>query len=178
MSRTTENPEVPHTSGPGVRRATVRVPVASAVLRWAVARSGKDPDVLRSRFPKLDAWEQGYAAPTLRQLEDFAKATYAPLGCFFLPDPPVEEMPIPDLRTIDDGGVSKPSGNLLDTIYTCQRRQDWYREYALSIGDEPLPFIGSAEIDGPVVDTAAQMRRVLNLDTDGWRRHPRWMWSY
>ena len=130
------------------------------------------------RRPGRAPWWRGRNCLRPGWLENFAKATYAPLGCFFLPDPPVEEMPIPDLRTIDDGGVSKPSGNLLDTIYTCQRRQDWYREYALSIGDEPLPFIGSAEIDGPVVDTAAQMRRVLNLDTDGWRRHPRWMWSY
>ena len=174
MSPATENPAIRHASGPGARRTSGRVPVTPDVLRWAIARSGKDPDALRARFPKLNAWEQGAATPTLRQLEDFAKATYAPLGYFFLSEPPVEEMPIPDLRTIGDRGIAQPSGNMLDTIYICQRRQDWYREYALSIGEEPLPFIGSARIDDSVVDTAAQMRRVLNLDTEGWREHPDW----
>ena len=174
MSPATENPATRHASGPGVRRISGRVPVSPDVLRWAIARSVKDPDALRARFPKLDAWEQGATAPTMRQLEDFAKATYAPLGYFFLPEPPVEAMPIPDLRTIGDQGIVQPSGNMLDTIYICQRRQDWYREYALSIGEEPLPFIGSARIDDSVVDTAAQMRRVLNLTTDGWRQHPDW----
>ncbi|MDE2684480.1 MAG: ImmA/IrrE family metallo-endopeptidase, partial [Chloroflexota bacterium] len=119
-------------------------------------------------------WESGEAAPTLRQLEDFAKATYVPVGYFFLSEPPVEEIPIPDLRTIDNKGVVRPSANLLDTIYICQRRQDWYREYAISIGEEPLSFIGSANINRPVVETAIKIRRDLNLDTDKWRNNPNW----
>ena len=156
------------------QHATARVPVAPVVLRWAVARSGKDPAALHQRFVKLDAWERGETDPTLRQLEAFAKATYVPVGYLFLPEPPVEEMPIPDLRTIDGQGVGHPSANLLDTIYICQRRQDWYREYALSIGEEPLDFIGSASLNSPAAETAARMRQDLNLDTDRWRRRSGW----
>lgn len=167
-------PAVPPASASTVQRATAHVPVAPAVVRWAVARSGKDPAALHKRFAKLHAWERGEAAPTLRQLEEFAKATYVPVGYLFLPEPPVEEMPIPDLRTIDSQGVGHPSANLLDTIYICQRRQEWYREYALSIGDESLDFIGSANLNNPAGETAAKMRNDLNLDTDRWRGHSGW----
>ena len=181
-----KQPAPPSSPGGGSRRAGVRVPVAAEVLRWAVARSGKDPAALRARFPKLDAWERGEAAPTFRQLEAFAKATFVPAGYLFLSEPPVEELPIPDLRTIDgqgifdrqgtiDGpGVRRPSANLLDTIYICQRRQDWYREYARSIGEEPLAFIGSANLNDPAAETAARMRRDLNLDTHRWREYSGW----
>ena len=150
------------------------MPVKPAVLGWAIERSGKDRDGLHRKFPRLSAWERGEVRPTLRQLEDFAKATYVPVGYFFLSEPPVEEMPIPDLRTIDNKCVTRPSANLLDTIYICQRRQDWYREYALGIGEEPLPFIGSSDTNRPVVETAVKMRRDLNLDTDKWRNNPSW----
>lgn len=167
-------PAVPPASASTVQRATAHVPVAPAVVRWAVARSGKDPAALHKRFAKLHAWERGEAAPTLRQLEEFAKATYVPVGYLFLPEPPVEEMPIPDLRTIDSQDVGHPSANLLDTIYICQRRQEWYREYALSIGDESLDFIGSANLNSPAGETAAKMRNDLNLDTDRWRGHSGW----
>ena len=107
------------------QRATARVPVVPAVLRWAVARSGKDPAVLRQRFAKRHAWELGETDPTISQLEAFAKATYLPMGYMFLREPPVEEMLILDLRTIDTQGVGHPGANLLDTIYICQRRRQF-----------------------------------------------------
>jgi transcriptional regulator with XRE-family HTH domain len=83
---------------------------------------------LLPRFPKLREWEAGEAKPTFRQLEDFADATAAPFGYFFLPEPPDEPLPIPDFRTLGDKPVRRPTPNLLDTIFDLQRRQDWLRE--------------------------------------------------
>ena len=156
------------------RRPTVRVAVSPAVLRWAVERSGRDKDDLLGRFPRLTAWERGEAQPTLRQVEAFAKATYVPVGYFFLEEPPWEELPIPDLRTIADTDLRQPSANLLDTVYICQRRQYWYREYATDIGEEPLPFIGSVRFDNPIVDTATKMRSDLAMAPEIWREHTNW----
>ena len=47
-------------------------------------------------MPGFPAWERGEKQPTVKQLEDFAKATHVPLGHLFLSAPPEERIPIPD----------------------------------------------------------------------------------
>lgn len=144
----------------------VRVDVRPELLRWAAERSRRDPDELRARFKQLERWERGEAQPTLKQLEDFARATYTPIGYFFLQDPPVETVPIPDMRTIAGTPASRPSPNLLDTIYACQQRQDWYHDYARSMGDEPLNWVGSARITDEPAEVAAKIRDALRFDLE------------
>ena len=101
----------------------IRVAVEPELLRWARERAGHGIESLRGRFPKLELWERGEAQPTLKQLEAFARATYVPVGYLFLHEPPVEDMPIPDLRTLESRKIGAPSPDLLDTLYLCQRRQ-------------------------------------------------------
>jgi transcriptional regulator with XRE-family HTH domain len=103
----------------------IRVEVKPELLFWAVERSGRSRETLARRFPHLEAWEQTKVQPTLRQLEGFAKATYTPIGFLLLPQPPGEEVPIPDFRvSAARGERQRPSANLLDTIYVCQQRQE------------------------------------------------------
>ncbi|HVS83875.1 MAG TPA: helix-turn-helix transcriptional regulator [Pyrinomonadaceae bacterium] len=54
----------------------IRVEIKPELLSWARERAGYDPDALAHRFPKLAAWEQGTAKPTLKQIEKFASATH------------------------------------------------------------------------------------------------------
>ena len=103
----------------------------------------------------------------MRQLEDFASATMAPLGYFFLAQPPQEPLPIPDYRTIADSAVARPSPNLLDTLYAMQRRQAWLRDDRLERGHEPFPFIGSATIQAIPDTVAALIRNLLGFEL-GW----------
>lgn len=154
--------------------ATIRVPVHPGVLEWACARAGLSTDALAERFPKLDAWQRGDAQPTLKQLEAFAAATHAPVGCFFLTEPPVESVPIPDFRTMRDERIERPSADLLDTIYLCQQRQEWYREDARMTGEQPFPFVGSLRVEDDVEEAAAQMRDALAFDVDERRDMPTW----
>ena len=144
------------------------------MLRWACERAGLESDEVARRVPQLPAWESGERQPTLKQLENFAKATHTPIGYFFLPEPPVEQVPIPDFRTIADKPVIRPSPNLLDTIYLCQQRQDWYRDYARSMGDEPLAVVGSAQRTDDVASTAAVIRDALGFDLDERRKFATW----
>ncbi len=152
----------------------MRVEVKPELLRWAGERSMIDRDVLEERFPKLDEWESGDRLPTLKQLEDFARATHTPFGYFFLAAPPVEQMPIPDFRTVAGARRRRPSPDLLDTIYLCQQRQEWYREFARSIGERPLPFVASAAITDDVTAAAARIRDALHFDVEERRQIPTW----
>lgn len=149
---------------------SVRVEVRPAVLEWARARSGIDAELWDQRFPRYAAWLAGDAAPTLKQLEDFARKTHTPVGFLFLEDPLVETMPIPDFRTIGDRPVAGVGGavsaDLLDVVYACERRQEWYRENQLLEGEPPLPFIGVASTADRVDEVAVQMRTLLAWTAD------------
>lgn len=151
-----------------------RVAVEPALLRWARERAGRSEEDLRGRFPRLRLWERREAQPTLKQLEDFARATHVPLGYLLLPEPPVEKIPIPDFRTIAGQEVGEPSPDLLDVLYLCQRRQAWYGEFARSVGEEPRSFVGSASLDDPVEETAGRMRELLGFNLEARRRCSTW----
>ena len=86
-----------------------RVAVQPKLLRWACERAGFDRTDLEDKFPHLTSWESGTAQPTLKQLEAFAKATYTPIGYLFLPEPPVERVPIPDFRAPANERIGHPS---------------------------------------------------------------------
>lgn len=102
----------------------MRVEIKPDLILWACERSGRSIDSLAQQqsFRKLPAWISGEANPTLRQLENFAKVTQKPFGYFFLPQPPKESVPIPDLRTIGNEHIGYPRPDLLETMYICQQK--------------------------------------------------------
>ncbi len=151
-----------------------RVAIHPEMFRWARERAGLDSLALAARFKRLEAWEAGEVQPTVRQLEDYARATHAPVGYFFLPEPPVEVLPIPDFRTVANRAIARPSPNLLDMVYACQQRQDWYRDHARVTGQSPLPFVGSLTRATSPVEAAAQLRQVLGFSVEARRACPTW----
>ena len=152
----------------------IRADIKPELVSWARERAGLDIGALTRRFPKLAAWEEGTIQPTLKQVEHFAQATHTPVGFLFLQQPPVENIPIPDFRTIRNKAVARPSPDLLDMIYVCQQRQEWYRDFARSERASPLPFVGSVSLTSNVESTAATMRRALGFDVEERRRIPTW----
>ncbi len=151
-----------------------RMKVRPELLQWACRRRQADPAELRKRFPKYDDWESGNNHPTFRQLEAFAKFTQVPFLTLLFPEPREEKIPIQDLRTVRNRNVSQPSGNLLDTIYMCQQRQDWYQTFAMLEGEEPLPFVGSATLQSDVETTAKKIRATLGFDIEERQELPNW----
>ena len=141
----------------------VRVSVEPTVLEWAIKRSQRE-DYLREKIPNLNAWLSGDRQPTWRQLEDFAKKAYVASGYLFLKEPPEERTPIADFRTFDDRTPSEISPNLRDTIYICQRRQWWFRRYALLHDNNPLGFVGSVDHNASPIDVATNIRETLGID--------------
>ncbi len=144
-----------------------RVPVPPEMLRWACERAGYDMEHVAARIPQFPAWIRRERQPTLKQLEKLAKLTHTPLGYLFLPEPPNERLPIPDYRTVTGTARGRPSPDLLDTLYTMQRRQAWLRESLVENDAEPLAFVASARPSDDPDAVGREMRRVLGLD-GGW----------
>ena len=143
-----------------------RVDVRPEIFRWMRERAGMDLAGLTGRFPKYAEWEIGAVQPTFRQLEQLARTVHAPVGYFFFPEPVEEPVPIPDFRTIGSQPLARPSPNLLDTVYLCQQRQDWYREFVRREKEPPLSFVGSAKLGSDIEKVAAAIRKNLGFDLE------------
>ena len=152
----------------------MHVEVNPEILRWACERAGWNTMIVAEKVPQLPAWERGEKHPTLKQLEKFAKRVHAPLGYFFLPAPPEEKLPVPDFRTTGNYRISQPSPDLLETLYICQQRQEWYREFSLLIKEDTCDFVGSATLhDDPVV-IAERITATLGFDIENRKKATTW----
>lgn len=151
-----------------------RVAVEGTMLRWARERAGRTRESLMPKFARVADWETGEVQPTLKQLEAFANAVHVPIGYLFLTEPPEEPVPIPDFRTVADQPLRGASPDLLDTVYLCQQRQEWYRDDSRQAGAAALPFVGSLALGADVVRSAASIRAALGLDLEAQRRLSTW----
>lgn len=140
-----------------------RVYINPELLRWARNRGGASTADLERKFPRLEAWERGEVDPTFRQVEQFAQATRTPVGYLFLNEPPEERVPIPDFRTVRNERLGRPSPDLLEMIRVCQQRQTWYRDHAQSLHEDSLAYVGSVQVGGDVVTSAATVREHLDI---------------
>lgn len=151
-----------------------KIAVSKEVLGWALARSGNNPAEVERKFPKLNEWRLGTSAPSLRQVENFAKATHTPLGYFFLSQPPNDELPIPHYRTLGDRSPLRPSANLIETVNTMKQRQIWMHEYLVERGESPLEFVGSVSVSKRIQDVAEVIRSTLGLKPNWAELKPTW----
>ena len=138
-----------------------------ALLRWAREHSGFTQErlahKLNVRQERVAEWERT-GEISFPKLQTLAASTHTPIGYLFLPQPPDEELPIPDFRTIGSAPPGRLSVDLLDVIHQCQLRQTWYREYRISEGAQPLDFVGSAaDADDPIA-VAEAIRATLAID--------------
>lgn len=152
----------------------ITIPASIPVLRWAAQRARLDDEALAVHYPKWPLWLSDEAQPTLRQLEDFARRTHTAIGYFFLPQPPELALPVPDFRTLRDEALAEPSSSLLDTLYLCQQRQDWYRDHARLHGLPVLTFVGSATLREAPEAVAQRMREKLEVSAEARRRLSTW----
>lgn len=138
------------------------------IFNWARARAQmSEEDLSRKLGVKLEkviAWAEGSKQPTFNQAQKLAGKLHIPFAFFFLPSPPSDELPLPDLRTLGNQGVEGASVNLKDTIDSVMRRQAWYKEYLQDQGAARLAFIGSASLRDSSEDVAAAIKRTLHLD--------------
>ena len=149
------------------------------MLVWARERAGLRIDELARKASvkpeRVHDWERS-GGITMPQAERLAKATHTPFGYLFMSGPPDESLPIPDFRARgdDSDSPSRPSPDLLETVYAMQRRQAWMREQLIDDGAEPLGFVGAYHANGDVSRVAEAMRASLSLADDWAATEPNW----
>jgi Zn-dependent peptidase ImmA (M78 family)/transcriptional regulator with XRE-family HTH domain len=145
------------------------IPLRPDVLRWARERARLDVQTLAKKVgtspARVASWESdGRIRP--KQVEKLARATHTAVGLLYLPEPPVETLSVPDFRTLRDEEVRTPSPDLLDVIDQARQRQDWFRDYLVSTGEDLLDWVGSLTTSMPVRTAAEHVRRTMGLDTE------------
>ena len=143
------------------------------VLGWAIERFGAI-HTLTAKFPKLNRWKSGEIQPTMKQLEDFARAVQIPFGYLLLPEPPEITLPIPHFRTEHDVEEFQPSSDLLESVYKTQTRQEWMRDYLINQGHSRLEFVGSKSSSNSSATVAKSIKRVLGIDDNWAAKIPNW----
>lgn len=148
--------------------------VNPTLLNWARQRAGLTQHAVAQGLPvkpeKVIAWEAGESLPTFRQAQKWAAVTHVPFGYLFLPAPPEDVLPLPDLRTVGGELPAKPSIDLLDTVRDVLRKQAWYLEYLQEQERPALGFVGHFTSRSPVNDVVADMHRKLAVGEDAKRQ--------
>ena len=121
-------------------------------------------DALKVKIERVKMWESGEARPTFKQAQKWASKTYIPFGFLFLREPPSENLPIPDLRTLGGAALTRPSLNLLDTVRDVLRKQAWYKEYLLENSAELCQFVGKFSLQSTVFEVVEDMKHSLGFD--------------
>lgn len=159
-------------------RQGVQIKLEPGVLLWARQRAKLSVDKLAQKMQvkpeRVREWERS-GGITMSQSRKLSDKTYTPLGYLYLSEPPDDSLPIADFRTVGDEPQRKPSPNLLDTVYSMQRRQAWMRdEMIIEYEAQPLPFVGAYTLRDDPKEVAGAMRDALGI-ADGWAASvPNW----
>lgn len=112
---------------------------------------------------RLEAWELGTQSLTFNQAMTFADKSHVPFGYLFADAPPEEQLPIPDLRTVEGKAIPRPSAELMDLLKIMLQRQEWYREYLQQQLASPVNFTGRYNADSQPRAIVQDMRNQLNI---------------
>ena len=94
----------------------INVKLSPDVLDWVMAHIQQE-NVPRDVVKYLTIWKSGEKVPTFNQIEKVSKASGIPFGYFFLQEPPKEEFPLLEYRTIDSTSAMNPSRNIIDVMH-------------------------------------------------------------
>ena len=150
-------------------KTKTKLTLEPSVLIWARLRARLEPDELAAKIGvqvgTLKRWEEkGEISPV--QVRKLAHKTHTPFGYLFLRHPPEDRIPIADFRLRQPDQHSRPSIELLDTISSMQRRQDWLHEELIRLGAFPCGLVGSFGTDSAIREAAGVIRNQVDLAPD------------
>jgi len=143
------------------------------IVGWARQRSRLSTSGLAKSLgipeAKLVKWESGDKSPTLRQARNIASKTHIPLGYLYLNKPPEEHLELPDLRTLNNTQLNRPSPELLELVILMHERVSWYADYLRDQGITTNPCVGRCGDKDSVIEIVNDIRQTLNIPESGHR---------
>lgn len=112
---------------------------------------------------RLKKWEEGQELPTLRQLEQVAKAYRRPVLTFFLKDPPRKEFRLKDFRTIGRKTQVLDSPEFAAFLRKATALHKAVKSIVRQEGGGPLRFVGSASDKEPPSRLVDKIRTALQF---------------
>ncbi|MGX6428087.1 ImmA/IrrE family metallo-endopeptidase [Levilactobacillus yonginensis] len=144
----------------------LRVPVAKAVISWAMTHGEKSQEELRQKY-QLQSWinpETDRDYPTFKQLQNFSRDTRIPFNYFFQAEVPHEKYEFASFRTVNNTTVH-PSRRLIETIQTMAARQEWMKDYLIAQDDgRKFKLIGSLSRQLSPEVAATKVHKLLKLE--------------
>lgn len=139
-------------------------------LAWALQRSASPVEaVAKTAHIKptllISFVEKGEGEITFHQAQNLANALHIPLGYLFLSSAPSDDLPLPDLRTIGNKQLQKPSADFLDLLDDVLRKQDWYHDHLKQEKRASLNFIKRFSLESPIDKVAADISQTLDIPT-------------
>jgi len=142
--------------------------ITPRIVEWARKRAGLEVNQLASALKvntaKVEAWERGSQQPKFPKAEALAKRLRIPFGYLFLSKPPVDDIPLPDLRTETGERPENPSLDFIEVVQSTLLKQQWYSDYLQESHHDSLPFVGSIHLGNSIEKTAEQMRKHLGIN--------------
>lgn len=158
-----------------------KMKINPAIINWAIDRLEMLPEQLAQKVhvkpEKIKQWMSGKDYPTFNQLRMLAKSLYIPVGYFFLKQPPQIKPAIADFRTLPNTQKGKFSIDLQSVLEDALRKRDWYRQWRMQQGAEPLPFVGKFKPGEDIQKVVQMIKIVLKIKdysaegTNSWSDH-------
>ena len=159
--------------GAGMSQA-VRYEVKQDVLLWAIEESQKSMSDIELKFPQINEWICGTAAPTMKQIENLANYLKTPFGYMFLATPPKTNVMKAEFRSIGNK-LPVVSKNLKDTLLEMDRNRSWMSEFRKELGWDKLDIIKNFERNSgdnsTIIEVAQLAKKLLGLEGDWYLKY-------
>ena len=145
---------------------TIRLDIAPSVLQWVSSSYADKID--EGLTQKIQIWFSKEQKPTLTDIENLSQKTKVPFGYFFLNEPPVEDLPILEYRTIDSMEIANPSRELIDTISYIENVQSYMRDFRKDNGYDKNEVVGVGK-NLSTQELTVRVRKILDIDKEWYK---------
>ncbi|NIG74706.1 ImmA/IrrE family metallo-endopeptidase [Klebsiella sp. Ap-873] len=136
------------------------------MLTWARERASLSTAYVADKMKKprelIEKWEAGTEPLTFAEAHKFADLTHIPFGFLYLDQPGEDNLPIPDRRTIGSRDVDV-SVELRDTLSDIMVKVDWYKDYTIENGYDPVELVGKFSSSEHYTVLVNEIRKVINV---------------